>query len=73
MYTYTIHEAKTQLSKILQMVAKGEEVMILNRDKPIAKIVPAEPKKRHLGSLQGKIDISDDFDAPLKDFRRYIK
>ena len=61
-----IHEAKTQLSKLLSRVALGEEFTIANRGVPVAKLVPytpSEPKgERQPGRLAGQIIMSDDFD-----------
>jgi len=67
MQTINIHEAKTHLSRLLEKVAGGEEVVIAKAGKPIARLVPldAPPKKRRLGLLKGKLHIPDDFDAPL--------
>ena len=65
-----IHEAKTHLSRLLQRVADGEEVIIAKAGVPIARLVPIEPKRkktRPLGMDRGKIWIADDFDAPLPD------
>jgi prevent-host-death family protein len=62
-----IHEAKTQLSKLLQRVAAGEEITIANRGVPIARLVPLEhaSTRRELGIEREHIRISDNFDAPL--------
>lgn len=62
-----IHEAKTHLSKLLQRVMAGEEIVIAKSGKPVARIVPFEqkPAKRVPGSAKGKIWIAPDFDAPL--------
>jgi prevent-host-death family protein len=62
-----VHEAKTQLSRLLKRVAGGEEITIANRGVPVARLVPARPKagKRQLGMDRDRIRISDDFDAPL--------
>lgn len=61
-----IHEAKTQLSKLLKQVALGEEVIIAKAGKPVAKLVPfmePPPARRTLGENRGKILwISPDFD-----------
>lgn len=67
MKTVNVHEAKTQLSRLLQRVAAGEEITIANRGTPVARLVPAErPKeRRELGIDRGRVKISDDFDAPL--------
>ena len=64
-----IHQTKTHLSKLLQRVAAGEEIIIAKAGVPIAKLVPvvAENPKRELGLYRGEIWIADDFDAPLPD------
>ena len=67
MQTINIHEAKTHLSRLLEQVADGEEIVIAKAGKPIARLVPLEaaPKKHRLGLLKGKLNVPDDFDAPL--------
>lgn len=69
MHTVNIHEAKTHLSRILDRVAAGEEIVIAKAGKPIARLVPfeVERKNRTPGTYQGRIRIGDDFDAPLPD------
>lgn len=69
MQTVNIHEAKTHLSRLLEQVAGGEEVVIAKAGKAIARLVPLEatPKKRQLGLLKGKLNVPDDFDAPMAD------
>ena len=69
----TIHQAKTQLSRILRRVAAGEEVIILHRDRPVARVVPFTSRtvKDLRGDLRGKIRIADDFDATPEDFEAY--
>jgi prevent-host-death family protein len=67
--TVNIHQAKTQLSKLIAAVEKGESVTIANNGVPKVKLVLIDPKpaKRVLGQ-NSKPDfwISDDFDAPMK-------
>ena len=60
-----IHEAKTQLSRLLRRVAEGEEVTISRAGVPVAKLVAAGPSggSRPMGMDQGKIWIADDFDT----------
>ncbi|MBW2734114.1 MAG: type II toxin-antitoxin system Phd/YefM family antitoxin [Deltaproteobacteria bacterium] len=58
-----IHEAKTHLSKILEAVQRGEEVIIAKANKPIAEIIPYQKPALQLGGFEGKIVISDDFDS----------
>ena len=70
MTVYTIHKAKTELSRLLKMVEAGEEVIIARGDKPIARIVPAEqPVKnsRIPGVLKGKLTVPGSFFDPLPD------
>jgi prevent-host-death family protein len=59
-----IHEAKTQLSKLVARAAAGEEIIIAKAGEPVAKLVPYErPKKpRKPGGWEGKVWIAPDFD-----------
>lgn len=65
--TVNIFEAKTQLSKLIQMAENGEDVVIARAGKPVVRLTRLEPVKRpfRFGGLKGKIWIADDFDAPL--------
>jgi len=67
--SYNVHEAKTHLSRLLEKVADGEEVVIARAGVPVARLVPvAPPSKRELGFVEGgRVFIADDFDAPLPD------
>jgi prevent-host-death family protein len=62
-----VHAAKTHFSQLLRRVAAGEEIVIARAGKPVARLVPAEPRQqpRELGKDRGKIWIAEDFDAPL--------
>ena len=62
-----IHEAKTHLSKLLQRVALGEEVIIAKAGKPVARLVAIKDRKskRVLGQAKGEFTVPDDFDDPL--------
>ncbi len=61
-----IHEAKTQLSKLLVRISMGEEIIIARAGKPVARLAPFDAKlARRPGSAQGQIWIAPDFDAPL--------
>jgi prevent-host-death family protein len=63
-----IHEAKTHLSRLLLRVAGGEEIVIARAGKPVARLVPVEPKpQRVIGQDDGLFEVPDDFDAPLPD------
>jgi prevent-host-death family protein len=66
MGTVNIHEAKTHLSRLVEEVAEGAEIVIAKNGVPRARLVPlgsARPLK--FGVLKGKIRYPDDFDAPL--------
>jgi prevent-host-death family protein len=60
-----VHYAKTHLSKLLDRVAAGEEIVLGKHGKPVARLVPIQPVTRKPGRLKGKIKIAADFDAPL--------
>lgn len=61
-----VHEAKTQLSRLLEYVAAGEEVVITRRGEAVARLVAA-PRltPRRFGIDRGRYVVPDDFDAPL--------
>ena len=69
MSVVNIHAAKTQLSKLVDAAAAGEEIIIARAGKPVARLVPIDqtPPPRRLGLLDGKIHVPDDFDDPLPD------
>jgi len=60
-----VHEAKTHLSKILERVERGEEVVIARHGKPVARVVPMGDEARVPGRLAGHIRIGKDFEDPL--------
>jgi prevent-host-death family protein len=64
MNTVNIHEAKTQLSRLVERAARGEAFIIARAGKPLVKVsavdAPAEPMR--LGFLKGEIEVPDDFD-----------
>lgn len=63
-----VHEAKTHLSRLLEQVRAGEEVVITRRGEEVARLVPARgTMARSLGIDAGRFTVPDDFDAPLPD------
>jgi prevent-host-death family protein len=66
MRTVNIHEAKTQLSKLVDEASKGESFVIAKAGKPMVKvtaiIAPLATEIRRLGFLTGQISVPDDFD-----------
>ena len=69
MPTYTVHEAKTQLSKLIEQAEAGEEVIIARRDTPAVKLVALDisKPKRAFGAYKGQATITDAFFNPLPD------
>ncbi|MGH7899198.1 MAG: type II toxin-antitoxin system Phd/YefM family antitoxin [Candidatus Binatia bacterium] len=65
MRSVNVHHAKTHLSKLLEEVASGEDIVISKAGKPVARLVRYEHRRRKPGRLKGRIRIATDFDAPL--------
>ena len=65
--TVNVHEAKTQLSRLLIRVGLGEEVIIARAGKPVARLVAIDekPLRRTPGSARGEVWVAPDFNAPL--------
>jgi prevent-host-death family protein len=63
-----VHEAKTHLSRLLEDVAAGEEVVITRRGEEVAMLVPVRRSAtREFGTDRGRFVVPEDFDAPLPD------
>jgi antitoxin (DNA-binding transcriptional repressor) of toxin-antitoxin stability system len=75
MPTTTIEDAQNRLSVWISQLKPGEELVIIQRDRPVARLV-AEPlpavKARQPGSAIGKLTIIEDDDSHLEDFRDYM-
>ena len=66
MVTVNVHEAKTNLSRLLAQVEAGEEVVIARNGNPVARLVRVQRRgKRQFGSMKGRIKIDDSFFDPL--------
>jgi prevent-host-death family protein len=67
MKTVTIHEAKTNLSRLIQRVCQGEEITIARGKDPVVRLVPVGGRKgkRKLGILKGKLKVGPEFFEPL--------
>jgi prevent-host-death family protein len=67
MDTVNIHEAKTHLSRLVEQVAAGHDILIAKAGKPMAKLVPLKGNKPviRFGLLKQTIRVPEDFDAPL--------
>ena len=70
MATYNVQEAKTHLSRLLERVMSGEQIIIAKSGKPVAILSPFEdmPIRRVPGEDAGKVVIKSNFDAPLPEF-----
>lgn len=64
--TVNIHDAKTHLSRLVERVEAGEEIVIARGGKPVARLVPLKlrTRPRQLGTLRGKIWLAPDWDSP---------
>lgn len=69
MKTFTIHEAKTNLSKLIEQACQGEEVVIARGPEPVVRLVPIADVKgrRQPGALRGKLRVGREFFDPLAD------
>lgn len=67
MQTYNIHDAKTQLSKLVEMAAKGESFVIAKGGKPMVKVIaldaPEASQMKRFGFMAGQIEVPDDFNT----------
>jgi prevent-host-death family protein len=67
MQTYNIHDAKTQLSKLVEMAARGESFVIAKAGKPMVKVIaldtPESSQMRRFGFMAGQIKVPDDFNT----------
>ena len=64
-----IHAAKTHLSRLIEQVLAGEEVIIARGGKPVVRLVPVEAPRRgrRFGALKGRLVVDDSFFEPLPD------
>lgn len=76
MQLVNIHEAKTQLSKLLEQVQAGEDVVIAKAGAPIVRLIPYVPPRRKVappGSMEGEGWIAEDFDEPIDELFDCLK
>ena len=70
-----VHQAKSQLSKLIERALAGEEVIIARNNKQAVRleVLPETRHKRRLGALKGLVKkMAEDFDEPLDDFKDYV-
>jgi prevent-host-death family protein len=70
-----IHEAKTHLSRLVELAAAGEEIVVAKAGRPMAKLVPYDKPKapRQLGGWEGRVWIADDFDEVDEEIARLFE
>jgi antitoxin (DNA-binding transcriptional repressor) of toxin-antitoxin stability system len=78
MTSVSIQEAQEKLPELVHGLARGDEVLIVENDRPVARLLPAIAQQdrpaRRLGTLRGTVlYMAPDFDAPLEDFREYME
>ena len=73
MRVVTIHQAKTNLSRLIQAAVAGEEIVIARGKTPVVRLVRLKRStpKREFGFAKGKVRMAPDFGAPLEDFADY--
>ena len=71
-----IHEAKTQLPKLIQAALNGKQVIIAENNKPLVRldVIPESSGERKIGNAKGLIlAMDDDFDEPIEGFKEYME
>jgi len=67
MQTYTIHDAKTQLSRLVKMAARGESFVIAKSGKPMVKVIaldtPESSRMKRFGFMAGQIKVPENFNT----------
>ena len=78
MQQVTIEKATSRLGDLVDAAIAGEEIILTRQDQSAVRLVPIAPaagasRRPRFGSAKGLIQMSDDFDAPLEDFREYME
>lgn len=69
---FSVADAQARLPELMERAAAGDEVLITREDGTGVRLVPVDDSVRpRFGSARGRFSMSDDFDAPLEEFRRY--
>ena len=67
MKTVTINKAKTELPRLIELAQAGEDIIILRRKQPVARLTPLRQTRRQFGALRGKASVDEAFFEPLPD------
>jgi len=76
MSTVTLQEAQAKLSELIHGLTPGDEVLITENNRPVAKLASTQPKKLwpcKAGSAKGKIHMAPNFDEPIEEFKEYME
>lgn len=78
MISLSIDEAQLKLHDVVHGLTPGDEVLIVENDRPVARLLPADlmprPTPRELGTMRGTVlYMAPDFDAPLEEFKEYME
>lgn len=79
MLTVTLQEAQSKLAELVRGLSPGQELLITEDDRPVARLIPTPPeppapprKERKLGTLRGTVLSMEHFDDPLEEFEEYM-
>ena len=76
MATVTLQEAQSKLADLVHGLVPGEELLITENDRPVARLIPTLPEPpqtpRRLGTLRGTVLSMEHFDDPLEEFEEYM-
>ena len=79
MLTVTLQEAQSKLAELVRGLSPGQELLITEDDRPVARLIPTPPeppapprKERKLGTLRGTVLSMEHFDDPLEEFGEYM-
>jgi antitoxin (DNA-binding transcriptional repressor) of toxin-antitoxin stability system len=77
MQQINLAEVSQELSNLVELVLKGEEIVIVKDNQPVVKLVAIPPVKKRwpakAGSAKGLVTLADDFDEPIADFEDYLQ
>jgi prevent-host-death family protein len=71
-----MHEAKSQLSRLVELAQNGEEIIIQRSGRPVARLVAVSPRRpvaEAFGTLRGAIELADDFDDLPADLAEHFR
>ncbi|TCP39546.1 type II toxin-antitoxin system Phd/YefM family antitoxin [Rhodovulum marinum] len=64
---FSVHTAKTQLSKLIDAALRGEEVVIAKGSQPVVRLVPVPQRRNLIGALEGKVTVPEDLFEPMSE------